>query len=194
MRRNRRWAPGALLVTLSLLGAPAIAGKRPAPTAPTVAPPVANDEARPAAPSPSHVWIPGHWGWKHNQYYWIHGEWSAPPTPEQVWLEGKWEKDVSGGSFSYRPGQWAPPGTPVPPPQGAVLADRAPPPPRAESPSPPPFPTSVWMGGFYQWQAGRYRWVRGHWGPARVGYRWEPTNWVPEGKKWRRVAGHWQRT
>src|SRR4051812_49402716 len=38
-----------------------------------VAPPPARVEVRPVAPSRAHVWIPGHWAWRHGAHVWIGG-------------------------------------------------------------------------------------------------------------------------
>jgi hypothetical protein len=53
-------------------------------------------EVRPAAPSQTAVWIPGHWDWNGHNYAWVSGNWTEPPFPSAVWFPGHWE-GVGGG-------------------------------------------------------------------------------------------------
>src|SRR5262249_24071588 len=40
-------------------------------------------------PSPSHVWIAGHWAW-HGHWVWEHGHWH-PGREGHTWVGGRWE-------------------------------------------------------------------------------------------------------
>ena len=70
----------------------------------------------------------------------------------------------------------------------------APPPPVVETYGVAPGPGFVWVGGYWNWEAGRHVWVGGRWEhPPGVGYRWEPHRWVREGDGWHLSRGHWAR-
>jgi hypothetical protein len=91
----------------------------PAPT--TVAVPVANaapgtvvvmqappapppPEAMPPRPSTSHIWIPGYWTYRNNQYAWMAGRWEVPPRSGAVWVAPRWEQDR--GAYRFYEGYW----------------------------------------------------------------------------------------
>jgi hypothetical protein len=77
-----------------------------APAQPVVvdtAPPVPIVEVRPAAPSPTHVWIPGYWHWHGNRHFWVYGRWSAPHVGH-VWEPHHWERDGVRWRFVW--GRW----------------------------------------------------------------------------------------
>lgn len=73
-----------------------------------------------------------------------------------------------------------------------IYATTAPPPLRAER-MPPPRHGYVWAPGYWNWAHNRYAWQPGHWVRARHGYHYAPPRWAPEGKRWRRYDGGWQR-
>ena len=50
------------------------------------APPAAQQEVPSPRPSSSHVWVPGYWTWRNNQYQWMAGHWEAPPRSGAVWV------------------------------------------------------------------------------------------------------------
>lgn len=50
-----------------------------------------------------------------------------------------------------------------------------------------------WMPGAYQWNAGRYEYVTGHYFVRRPGFRWMPAHWVREGRVFVQIPGHWAR-
>jgi len=69
----------------------------------------------------------------------------------------------------------------------------APPPPQVEYVGPPPVVGQIWIGGFWDWRAGRHVWIGGHWEAPRPGYRWVPHAWAHEGDGWHLHRGHWDR-
>jgi hypothetical protein len=77
-----------------------------APAQPVVvetAPPAPIVEVRPAAPSPTHVWIPGYWHWHGARHFWVAGVWS-PPHVGRVWEPHRWERD--GVRWRFVVGRW----------------------------------------------------------------------------------------
>ena len=67
-----------------------------------------------------------------------------------------------------------------------------PPAPREEVPGAPPAAGSVWIGGHWAYENGRYDWVAGHYEAPRTGYRWVPYRWVEDNGRWRMEEGHWE--
>ena len=61
--------------------------------------------ARPAAPSPRHVWIDEEWEARDGVYVAVGGHWSAPPHPGWVWIPGHWVHEDRGEW--WKPGHWA---------------------------------------------------------------------------------------
>lgn len=88
-----------------------------------VGPPPVRVEARPARPSPTHVWIDGHWGWQRDRHVWVAGYWAVPPQTGYVWESGRWVNE--GGAWVYYDGQWR--AAPAP---RVVYSPPPPPPPR----------------------------------------------------------------
>ncbi len=68
------------------------------------APPPPVQEVIPVAPDRFHVWIRGHYEWRHHQYVWIGGHWERPPYHEARWHEARWE--VRGGRYVFVEGFW----------------------------------------------------------------------------------------
>jgi len=70
----RRAAPAAAIALLlaGCVAATPVVVKRPPP------PPPPRGEIAPVAPSPAHVWVPGHWAWHRNRYVWLPGHWEVP--------------------------------------------------------------------------------------------------------------------
>lgn len=60
------------------------------------APPAPTVEARPPAPDPAYIWIPGYWVWQGNGWVWAQGHWAPPPRPEAIWVPGYWYRDRGG--------------------------------------------------------------------------------------------------
>ncbi len=66
-------------------------------------PPAPQVEVMPVAPSPSHVWIAGHWGWHGRRYEWVPGRWE-PARAGFHWEVGRWDRDDR--RWRWRPGRW----------------------------------------------------------------------------------------
>ena len=60
--------------------------------------------ARPAAPSPRHVWVDEDWVGERGAYRWHGGYWAAPPREQAVWVPGHWSGRRRG--YSWVPGHW----------------------------------------------------------------------------------------
>jgi hypothetical protein len=71
--------------------------------APTAPPPL-QAEVIIAAPSPSHVWLPGYWNWQ-NRWVWIPGQWALPPRPGMVWEGHRWIMHA-GNRWQMHHGGW----------------------------------------------------------------------------------------
>ena len=69
-----------------------------------VAPPALRVEVIPARPSPSHVWIGGHWYWDGRRHVWMAGHYVIAPHGHTVWIAASW--DHHGGKYHYVPGHW----------------------------------------------------------------------------------------
>ncbi len=72
---------------------------------PNVAPPAPQHEDCGVAPSTVHVWIPGHWQWKHGRYRWSTGHWTRPARHGSAWVTGHWEK-AAPGQYVWVDGHW----------------------------------------------------------------------------------------
>jgi hypothetical protein len=63
-----------------------------------------DDALRPAAPSPAHVWVPGHWRAGRARNEWVPGRWLAPEGRGSIWVSGHWsERD---GRRIWVDGHW----------------------------------------------------------------------------------------
>ena len=51
----------------------------------------------------------------------------------------------------------------------------------------------VWSPGYWDWRAGRYVWVRGHWVRERPGMYWHPNRWIERDGHWYFERGRWDR-
>jgi hypothetical protein len=90
--------------------APVYAGSVPvAPVVSTVVvtqgPPALRQEVVLAQPSPQHVWIPGYWTWRDNEYQWMAGHWELPPSSGSVWVAPRWVQE--GNAFRFYEGYWS---------------------------------------------------------------------------------------
>ena len=56
--------------------------------------------ARPAAPSPNHVWISGFYEPVGGRYQWREGYWAPRPYPHAVWVAPRYR------AHRYYPGYW----------------------------------------------------------------------------------------
>jgi WXXGXW repeat (2 copies) len=70
----------------------------------TQEPPEVIHEEITVAPSPLHVWIGGHWGWRHGAYAWAPGYWAPRPHYRAYWTPGVWVH--FGGGWRWRHGYW----------------------------------------------------------------------------------------
>jgi len=61
-------------------------------------------DARPPAPSPSHVWVPGRWRAERERAVWVPGHWLAPRGRGSLWVSGHW--DERGGRRIWVEGRW----------------------------------------------------------------------------------------
>ena len=68
------------------------------------APPAAQQEVPSPRPSSTHVWVPGYWTWRNNQYQWMAGHWEAPPRSGAVWVPPRWQPE--GSSWRFYEGYW----------------------------------------------------------------------------------------
>jgi hypothetical protein len=59
------------------------------------APPPERVEVIPAAPSPNHVWVRGHWGWSGREYLWTSGRYIEGRSGYR-WEEGRWDHRGNG--------------------------------------------------------------------------------------------------
>ena len=67
-------------------------------------PPPLRVEVISVAPSPSHVWIAGHWGWQGGDYQWVPGHWAVRPHACAVWAPDHWKHTRRG--YVWIPGHW----------------------------------------------------------------------------------------
>jgi hypothetical protein len=163
----------------------------------TAAPPPLRVEVQPAATSASHVWIPGHWGWRSGQHEWLGGHWALPPESGYVWEPARWVNE--GGQWAYFAGHWrvaAPPTAPViyQPPVVAqpIVTETAPPDPIVEVRPAVPYAGALWIPGYWHWHGNRHFWVGGRWSAPHPGHVWEPHRWERDGNRWRFVVGRWR--
>jgi hypothetical protein len=68
------------------------------------APPAPQTEVMGVAPSPNHVWIPGHWNRDDDRWVWMSGHWERRPSSKSVYVPGHWEK--KGDGYIWREGEW----------------------------------------------------------------------------------------
>jgi len=194
-------APPARAATVVATPAPAPVPQEIVVTTP---PPPPQREIIIERPSPLHVWIGGHWGWRAGKHLWIGGRWALSPRPNAVWVAPRW--DYRNGRYYYIEGYWrdavvvtpAPgpgPTTVVvaPPAQGGqVLVVTAPPPPRREVVYAPPGPGFIWINGYWAWRGGRYVWIAGRYErPPRGQNRWHEPRWERRGGNYIFIEGRW---
>lgn len=68
------------------------------------APPAAQQEVPGPRPTTDHVWVPGYWTWRNNQYQWMAGHWEMPPRAGAVWIPPRWQPE--GTSWRFYEGYW----------------------------------------------------------------------------------------
>jgi len=69
-------------------------------------PPQMPDLDQPPCPQEGNLWQPGYWSYDSTarDYYWVPGDWVAPPQQDMVWTPGYW--DQANGLYNYHPGYW----------------------------------------------------------------------------------------
>jgi hypothetical protein len=68
-------------------------------------PPALEAADQPPCPEDGYLWTPGYWAWGPAGYYWVAGEWVAPPQVGLLWTPGYWES--IGNAYVFHPGYWA---------------------------------------------------------------------------------------
>jgi hypothetical protein len=68
------------------------------------APPAAQVEVVPLAPSPEYYWVPGYWSWRGGAWVWVGGCWVHRPVPSAVWVGGHWARH--GRGYIWIGGRW----------------------------------------------------------------------------------------
>ncbi len=206
------WRPRLALVALALgVSLPRDSAFAAVPNASTVEvapivekplPPPADNEDMGQAPSPKHVWVPGHYTWQDGAYVWDSGRWELPPNEGASWVQPRWETRPNG--YVLIEGTWRN----SPPPSAPAVAVASAPPPVAEmavgpSEPPPPPPNDVrierasadlvWIPGYWIRRGGRYVWVEGRWDrPPRRNVVWVEPRWERRGRDYVFVEGYWR--
>ena len=165
----------------------------------TVAPPPVRAEVRPMAPSRNHIWIAGHWAWRHGGHVWMPGHWALPPGPGYRWVAARWVNQ--DGAWTFYEGHWAmsQPASPTvvydpgPAPADEEVVQEEPPAPIVEVRPAMPFAGAVWIPGYWRWGGHHHVWVGGHWSAPRAGWSWEPNHWERTPRGWVHRPGHWRR-
>lgn len=69
-------------------------------------PPQMPDLEQPPCPQAGQLWQPGYWAFDSvlHDYYWVPGDWVAPPQDDLVWTPGYWE--FANGLYDFHPGYW----------------------------------------------------------------------------------------
>lgn len=68
------------------------------------APPPPQTEVVVVRPSPRHVWVPGHYAYRRNEYYWSPGYYKVPPRSRTTWVAGHWQQTNRG--YVWIDGHW----------------------------------------------------------------------------------------
>jgi hypothetical protein len=158
-----------------------------------VAPPVPRVEVIPMAPSPRHVWVPGHWGWNGARHIWVGGYHDVPPYRGYTWIPSQWVNE--GGYWVYRQGHWGPyAAQPLGQPGDEYVVAAPPPPPMEEVVPPPPGTGHVWLPGYHRWDplARRHVWMPGRYRMGEPGRNWVPAHWQRTWRGWEFRQGHWR--
>ena len=100
--------PRMRTIALLLFALPLLVGcaddPPPEPVYAVAAPPPERVEVVAAAPTPTDVWVQGHWHWNGAAYVWIPGHWAGRPSPNAVWVAGHWRH--ARGGWVWIPGHW----------------------------------------------------------------------------------------
>jgi hypothetical protein len=68
-------------------------------------PPSLPDGIQPPCPEDGYIWTPGFWAWNSGSYYWVFGDWVAPPRIGLLWTPGYWE--YVQNVYVFHVGYWA---------------------------------------------------------------------------------------
>ena len=68
------------------------------------APPPPQTEVITVAPSSRHVWVPGYWTWRDDDWVWRSGYWESRPYPDALWVPGQWVATANG--WRWQDGRW----------------------------------------------------------------------------------------
>lgn len=158
-------------------------------------------------PTPTHVWIPGYWGWRDGRHVWVAGQWALAPRANLTWVPPRWEHR-GGNRYAFVDGYWREAvmmAQPAPAPQQVVLAQpqvaqpqqvivvAAPPQPRHEVVYARPSAYHIWIPGYWAWSGGRHVWIAGHYEVPPRGYRtWEQPRWERRGGNYIMIDGRWR--
>jgi hypothetical protein len=93
------------------------------------------------APSPSYVWMSGHWDSDGGQWKWVAAHWELPPAQSATWVAGHWVSQAgkwvwANGAWNVGESQQAQAGPPQPPVQAAPDGALSSPAPYTPAPSP----------------------------------------------------------
>ena len=144
-------------------------------------------------PSPYHIWIGGHWGFRAGRHVWIGGRWDLPPRTDVVWVEPRWER--RGNGYVLVEGYWrdATPVRAYAPAGQEIIIVREPPPPRREVIPRPPGPGMIWISGYWAWHGDRHMWVAGLYErPPRGHSTWVEARWERRGNGYIFIEGSWR--
>ncbi len=152
--------------------------------------PAPQQEVITTAPSPSYVWVAGHWNRTPDNWQWASGTWVQPPFSNAYWVPGYWQN--RGGQYQWESAHWAATN------QGVVVAKPVDVPPLYPEvkPAPPAGKTTLtWQPGHWEWRGtwvwtpGAYvetttskaTWVQGEWIAGANGtWNWSPAHWVAQ--------------
>lgn len=161
-----------ICMVIMLLPIAVRAQNEPVPVDEPLAAPPPMEEIIVPAPGEGHVWIPGHWDRKKDEWVWHKGAWVHQPRASAYWLPSHWEE--RGGQWRWKNGGWAFA------PQGYVVTRVIEKPARPEEVRPPQPPDMhYWVPGYWEWTAGTWQWMPGRW-----------TNKPDERAEW--MAGTWK--
>lgn len=151
-----------------------------------IAVPPPQQEVITEAPSPSYVWVSGHWDRTPDDWKWNPGQWVQPPFSNAYWVPGYWQHQ--GGQFVWEDAHWAAAN------QGVVVQKPVAVPPLYTEVKPTaPATTAVWQPGHWEWR-GTWVWIPGQYLTTVVpSATWVPGQWVQgAGGSWLWSPAHWQ--
>lgn len=69
-----------------------------------IEPPPSRTEIVTVVPSPQHVWVPGYWTWRDDDWVWQSGYRESRPRPDALWVPGQWVATADG--WLWKDGYW----------------------------------------------------------------------------------------